>query len=198
MPPNRKLRVFSLRASLVAVVGIAALLGWYVSTVRAQRLAVGVIRRSGGRVDYDYMYKGEGYNAGGSSWAPTWLRRSLGDDYFHRVVSMRVEESDFGDEDLRAISALLDLHTLCVYRSKITDEGLSGLSRRRLRALWLGGNPITDVGLDRLGDDLIGGLDILEFRGTGVTRKRASELQSKFPKLIIFAEGPSPGERQRL
>lgn len=192
-----KLPRISLRVSLVAIVGIAAVLGWYVSTIRAQRAAIAVIQEAGGSVDYDYMYEGYQFLPNGKSRVPAWLRKILGEDCFHGIVSMRVEESHFGDADLKALNPLNKLHTICVYRSKITDDGLATLRGRPvLRALWLGGNPISDEGLTNLGEELIGRLDVLELRSTRVTPAKVAELRSKYPRMNLFADGPAPGRRK--
>ena len=196
---RQRLLAYSLRASLLGVIIVACLMGWYASRVRAQRAAIRAILRSGGSFQYDYMYRGNPYetpyDANRTSRVPVWLRRALGDDFFHSVVWVRVEESDFGDEGLKAMRTLGNLKDVAIYRSRITDAGLENFKGMHLRTLWLGGNPITDAGLDALGADLLSSLETLEFRDTAMTPAKVAKIHASYPRLTIIQSGPAPGRR---
>lgn len=161
---------------LIAVV--AAGLGWMVRSAREQRQAVEAIRARGGFVEYDYRYNSTLNQRlpKGESWQPGWLRRLLGDDYFHNIIVVGLDENhDATDADLSQVARLRHLKRLYLGGGKITDDGLAqlqGLTDLRLLVLW--GNPITGDGLKHLRH--LQNLKHLDLSRTRVTDSRLADL----------------------
>jgi len=142
---------YSLRTMLVAVTLLCVWLGAVVNPARRQRQTVEKLRESTGRAFIRYDYEDRGST---NPRAPDWLRRLLGDDYFHDVVSLtwlHFHADEVTPDDLVDLPKLRDL---TLREMPITDEGLQKLARlRRLESLCIDtGNSrdITDHGLEHL------------------------------------------------
>jgi internalin A len=83
--PWRRFLRFSVRGMIVAVLLIGGWLGWIVRSARIQRDAVAAIRRADGFVLYDWEWC-NGRKFPGKPWAPDWLIRAIGVDYFGRAA----------------------------------------------------------------------------------------------------------------
>ena len=81
----RRFLRFSVRRliALVLVVGVG--LGWMVRQAHIQREAVAAIKDAGGSVWYDWEWH-NGRKFPGKPWAPEWLIRAVGVDFFGRVA----------------------------------------------------------------------------------------------------------------
>ena len=122
---NRKRRWyrFSVRGLLVLVLVVGLWLGWPARRARLQREAVAAVLKHHGWVWYDYEFIPRPVDAvrplnvtttvwgtllpeGRQPWAPQWLRRALGDEYFQEVVSISIQQN-FDDQaaGLRELSA---------------------------------------------------------------------------------------------
>jgi hypothetical protein len=96
--PWRRLLRFSVRGLIALVLLIGGSLGWLVRGERIQRDAVAAIEREGGHV----RYNGENilYDAAPGwhdmqpeeTWAPRWLVRSLGVDFFYHVTTVYLNQ----------------------------------------------------------------------------------------------------------
>ena len=180
----RLLRLRFRRMSLRLVLGLVAIvavgLGWMVHRVRVQEEGIELIRRHGGMYYYDLEYDDANYPKAPRSWAPGWLTRKLGIDYFHHVASVRIEDPHFDDEDLGRLTAcLLRIESIGIVGTSITDAGLTHLrGNRRLKGLWLGKNRINDAGIDkpRPGDYAV----LLHVRGTGVSATTVAAVKAIF------------------
>src|SRR5258708_2840648 len=96
--PKRRWLAFSVRGLLILVLGIAVLLGWEVHRARQQREAAEAVKKFGGFVHYNWEFvNGPVVVASGNflwktswgtltpgrkPWAPSWLRRAVGDERF--------------------------------------------------------------------------------------------------------------------
>jgi internalin A len=86
--PWRRFLRFSVRGMIVLVLVIGGWLGWIVRSARIQREAVTAIKKAGGEVWYDWQWH-NGRKFPGKPWAPEWLIRAIGGDYFGRVAGVR-------------------------------------------------------------------------------------------------------------
>jgi hypothetical protein len=85
--PRRRWRLaVTVRLLMVVVFVLSLLLGWRVNRAHTQREVVAAIRQSGGGVRYDYEFNGDEFLVDAKPWAPAWLRRLIGDEYFQEVV----------------------------------------------------------------------------------------------------------------
>jgi hypothetical protein len=130
---------------LVLVCGLlSGWTGWRVNRAYDQRRAVAAILRAGGRVGYDHK---------GRPWAPDWLRKRLGDEFFQEVTSVQcLDRSRVTDHDLAQLESLDRLEELSIAGAPITDSGLKHISKLtalRILSLW-DTRGVTDAGLVHL------------------------------------------------
>jgi hypothetical protein len=142
----------SVRAMMALVLLVGGGIGWTVHSARVQRDVVAVILRGGGSVQYDWEVTPTpdaqlhtkpplGLNPGGRPWAPAWLVRLLGRDYFGAVKSV-----ELGPRAPDAVMAhVVRLGRLeCLGANGLTDAGMALLRRlTRLMGLYL----TTDSGM---------------------------------------------------
>jgi hypothetical protein len=154
----------SIRVMMLMVLVIAVLLGWQANKAREQREAVQAVQRYGGWVHYDYEFVNGTLTPGRSPWAPRWLRKMLGDQFFQNVrqVNLIFDQSSgkrFNnsnvqacDDLLKKISKLPGLKELLLTDTQATDEGLryigemTGLEKLRIHSAML----VTDAGVSHL------------------------------------------------
>ncbi len=158
--PKRRRRklTLSLRGVMIAVLIVGGLLGWKARRVAIQRRAVAEIVMVGGSVRYLDQWDGKSFGAVAKPWAPEWLRRSIGDDYFREVGAALLSDTvrPLGDADLANVAALGRLRLLGVLNVAATDAGLEPIGRLdRLEGLMLQVNPgpdrrVTGAGLAKL------------------------------------------------
>jgi hypothetical protein len=84
-PPKHKLRWFQyrLRSLFILMFLVAVACSWLTVKMvqaRKQKKAVDVLREMGGIIEYDYQRKNT------EMYAPAWLRKILGDDFFNNVT----------------------------------------------------------------------------------------------------------------
>src|SRR5258708_4789078 len=87
--PRLRWYQYSLRSLLLATTllcGLLSLFAWQVKRAAWQSRCVQAIRDRGGWVDYDYCFVNGKHDPQAKSRIPEWLRRRLGDDFFHRVA----------------------------------------------------------------------------------------------------------------
>lgn len=179
-----KLRTqYSLR-SLLALVTIGCLtLGRWVESARLQHDAVDAIVNAGGIVTYDYTLE-----------QPSKLqlrkrirniaKHSLCMDFFHSPTMIYAVRSPNGDEIISQLKHLPKITDIELRRSKVTDQGLSGLRFwREPRLLDLGSTDITDKGLQHLKG--LRGLKILDIPNTRITEAGARYIQSALPNCHV-------------
>ncbi len=168
-PRRRRLR-FSVRILMLLVLLVGACLGWWVDRVNRanrQRRAVAAILKAHGRVWYDYEFSGEMAIPIGNPWAPEWLRKRFGDEFFQEVTMVAFQnplppdpapeearESPrvrLAEAQLAAVEGLDRLERLYLVGSWTTDDGLERLKRlARLRYLNLAGTRVKGPGLAHL------------------------------------------------
>jgi hypothetical protein len=162
-PPRPWSRI-TIRTSMLIVLGIAALLSWQVNKAREQRQAVAAIQRFGGWVAYDYEFVNGELIPGRNPWAPVWLRKQLGDEFFQtvRYVDLFYDYSSgkpmnsFNmppcDDFLRQLLKLDGLTGLTVHAPQVTDGGLRHIGKLTgLEELYIGNaRSITDARVSHL------------------------------------------------
>ncbi len=195
---SRRLAV-SLRFSLIFVLAAALGAAWIAWQVREQREVKALVLRHDGMFHYEFEPQTvTPYQR--KTWVPSWLRRAIGEEYFHDVTWVRIEGARFGDAELERLKAFDRIETLGIAQTAISDAGLRRLrGRAALKGLFLGGNWIGDAGIDNLGLETLPQLELLEIRCTQVTDAKLAEIKRRFPKLMILDNGRSyrfiaPGE----
>jgi Leucine-rich repeat (LRR) protein len=141
--PARKWYVLSLRGAMLLVLACGLWMGWRVNRANDQRRAVAAIVRAGGGVSYDHQ---------GRPWAPDWLRKRLGDEFFQDVTAVQFIDKLVTDHDLAPLASFDRLEEFSISGAPITDAGLKHLSKlTSLRILSLWDTPgVTDAGLAHL------------------------------------------------
>jgi hypothetical protein len=89
---RRRWLQFSLRTFLLLTTVLGVWLGLYIRSARRQQAAVEAIRAQGG-VRYDYQDPSLGGDWRKGSNVPAWLLDGLGEDYFHNVTSLLLQDS---------------------------------------------------------------------------------------------------------
>jgi len=179
--PKVRWKTISLRGMLVLVLAIALCLGWIVHKARQQREAVAALQKFGGFVHYDWEFVGGPvkvsrgnllwmpswgkFTPAGKPWAPDWIRRALGDEYFQSLahVSLYVDikkgsaDSTWvnmgpADDALRKLATQTTVRTLQIGGQQVTDENLSSVGQmtglEELSISW--GFHLTDKGFLQL------------------------------------------------
>jgi hypothetical protein len=136
----------SLRALIVLVLLLGALVGWVVRSARVQRDAVAAIQRAGGTVDYEWDLKNLQRVPNGAPPWPKWLVRLVGVDYFGNVVAVYLPNR-CSDQELAHIGKLPRLEWLQISRGDITDRGLENMKGLTgLKVLIIQRTKTTDAG----------------------------------------------------
>src|SRR5262249_43397841 len=100
--PRRRCFTLSLRALMILVLVTGAWLGWRVKRAETQKWAVAAIEKLGGDVSYDDNSPSGQQGFFNQRWAPAWLRRQVGDEYFQEVVEVDFYNTSLSDADLVA------------------------------------------------------------------------------------------------
>jgi hypothetical protein len=219
---NSRLRwkTISVRGLLLLVLAIACWLGWIVNKARQQRAAVAALQKFGGFVHYDWEFldgpvkvpRGNllwmptwgKLTANRKPWAPNWIRRAIGDEYFQSVahVSLYVDiqkgNADArwvnmgpADDALRALATQTSVRTLQIGGQQVTDQNLSYVGQltglEELNVSWA--HELTDSGFLQL--SRLNRLRILEVdlsRMTDTSMEVIGKL-TKLEELRVDAEG---------
>jgi hypothetical protein len=131
----------SLRAMMILVLVAGGSIGWKVNRARTQARSVELILAGGGRVSYDFQETGgPDIDSNAQPWAPLWLRKRMGDEFFQEVTRAHLS----GDPTPETWVAVSRLHQLIRIRLQPDGPvtGVSGLrSLSRLK--------FVSIGLDR-------------------------------------------------
>src|SRR5687768_5828568 len=143
--PKRRWLTFSLRGAflILSILCIClAILSVCAQRARNQKQAVSHVLAHGGHLRFDYEVDPTGHsNDKTQPQAPQWLRRTLGEEYFRKVVTVGLATGHFTqppkatDADLAIFEKLGDVTTLELGGNPgITDAGLihlAGLKKLR-------------------------------------------------------------------
>ena len=147
---------FSIRSLLVLAVAVAVPCSWFAVEMKKaneQRTIVARIRTLGGVAQYDYNFgpKG-GLLAKEEPPSPVWPRKLLGDDFFYTFVAVDLGGPPHGDDDLAPIQGQVQLESLNLNATNVSDHGFKSLGRmKNLRSLALCATRITDASLVHVG-----------------------------------------------
>jgi internalin A len=153
LPPAHRwprLRRISMRALIILVLILGGSFGWLMRSVRIQREAVLAIERGGGSVRYDSGWTANRSRVTRDPWAPDWLVRRLGIDYFAHVS--RVDfTGHFSDQSLAPLAGLTRPFSLEIDATNI-ERILTppGTPSRPTFPPELKSAPVTDAGLSHL------------------------------------------------
>ena len=199
---------FNVRAAVIGVAAVAVVLGWEVNGARKLATAVAAVKEYGGFVHYDYDYVNGTYVPGRQPWAPQWLRRAIGDDFFRRVVeinlvfdgegSRQVQTQRTDDGVMPALGDLTGARTLFLHEGQATDRSMEVVGRLRLlEKLYISeAEGLTDVGLAHLPS--LRNLTDLSLTQARITDAGLSHLSGlhKLKKLYVWPttedDGPGP------
>jgi hypothetical protein len=179
--PKVRWKTISVRGLLVLVLAIALWLGWIANKAREQRQAVAALQKWGGFVHYDWEFvdgpvkvpRGNllwkptwgKLTPGRKPWAPNWMRRAFGDEYFQSIVhvSLYVDiqkgyasatwvNMGPADDALRALATQTTVRTLQIGGKQVTDKNLSYVGQmtglEELNISWA--HELTDQGFLQL------------------------------------------------
>ena len=148
-PTRRRGRGLSLRALMAVVLVVGGGLGYTVHRANLQRDVIASLKAGGAYVGYDWEWDGDRPLYKSRPWAPDWLIKRVGIDYFGHVYSVGLTEgTDALLADVARLSRLAHLNT---FGLGITDAGLAQLARLPgLDSLTLSETSVTDAGLARL------------------------------------------------
>ncbi len=145
---------FGIRSLLVLVLAVALPCAWLAAErdrARRQTELVAWIKGLGGFVQYDWNFTPDYLSASAQPPPPTWLRTTLGDDYFFEIEGVQLNHTNVADADLERLGRLPRVRLLEFTSTTIGDAGLdhlTGLSQ--LHWLWLNWSHVTDEGINRL------------------------------------------------
>ena len=152
---------------------------------RIQREAVAAIKDAGGRISYDWEWRGGKPIVGGKPWAPKRLTDLIGVDYFGHVTCVDLfSSSKASDATMTHVARLSQLELLLIGSPPLGDGELAHLkSLTKLSGLVLIGTRITDAGLAHLKG--LTNLSFLILVGTQVTDAGVKALKRASPSLWI-------------
>ena len=171
-PFHARGRTSARRLVLYSVLVLSALLGFFgaiagcmalkAEQLRREREAIAGIEKLGGIVRWDWQYT---KNPSPQSPGPAWLKRLLGDNCCAAIESIDATKR-FGDDAMKRLKDLREVHILRLGGSAVTDVGLQHLKDARgLQTLLLDRTKVTDAGLRH-----IEALPKLEWLDLGETR----------------------------
>ncbi len=187
MEPDRKPRLrwksISIRGLLLLILVFGLWLGWVVNQAHRQREAVAALQPFGGFVHYDWEFvdgrvkvpRGDSLwkptwgtlTPGRKPWAPDWLRRLVGAEYFQSIahvslyVNIQKGQADAtwvnkgtADDALRKLVSQTSTRTLQLGGNQVTDDNLADVGQmtglEELSISWA--FPLTDRGFTQLSE----------------------------------------------
>jgi hypothetical protein len=201
---------------LLVVTLAASVLGYIVFKTQRQMAVVKAIQQMGGMVTFDHEIATNGVQLPiPRSPGPKWLRQTLGDEYFVRLVKVSFDQPDdetissFSELDLSTVEHLLlaggpltdkgvscltasslpKLRRLRIDETKVSDDGLAAISKNlpQLENLYLGYTNVGNDGIAHL--TALNHLRVLDVNYTKVDTDGVNSLKAKMPQLLII--GPA-------
>ena len=205
----RKRMRLSIRGFVLLVLFVGGVLGLVLHRAQTQRNEVEAIRKSGGRVFYQWEWKDSSVISNSSPRGPKWLLDRIGVDYmndvvyvelprratdadlarivehFPRLLGLSLDRASVTDDGLKCLAGLTTLQFLDLANTVVTDRGLGHLaSLPGLHMLNLNHTRISDDGLRSL--DRATGLKVLDLSNTRVTNDGVFALEEALTKTMII------------
>lgn len=140
----------SLGALILLTLVIGSGIGLLTRRERLQGKAREMILGAGGAVGYDYQNRGNSVPAA-TPRTPAWSLRTIGDHYFHDIVSVQLFGCPVDDDRMAALGGLTQLRFLNIGQTRATDAGLAHLKHlSQLQSLDLVETRVSDAGLAHL------------------------------------------------
>ncbi len=169
----------SLRAMMVLVLVAGGPLGWKVNRAHTQARSVEVIVADAGRVSYDFQETGgPQIDSNAQPWAPLWLRKQMGDEYFQEVTRAHLYGVQ-APETWAAVSRLDHLIRIDL-KPKGPVAGISGLrSLTRLKFVTIGWDRLsTEEPIDHASIEEVASIPNLESFSALSLKLNADDLRS--------------------
>jgi internalin A len=191
---RRRRLTLSVRALMVLVLILGGGIGWVVNRANARRRPVAVIREKAGAIGaayltFDYQYANGQFDRTATSRVPSWLRKALGDEFFHDVVSLNVDFSKLAERDADDVMAAI--RQLPRLRRAFLDNPPEGASIRgldHLEGLTLDYNAKGAAGPVDLGT--LPKLQKLILTGPGANDAALAQLPKQPALVYVFVVGP--------
>jgi Leucine-rich repeat (LRR) protein len=163
-PPKRRRLTMSLGMLMLLILVLGLWLGRRTNMAREQRIAIAAVSSHGGWVHFDDEFVNGKLTPGAKPARPHWLRRKLGDEYFHQIrqVSFVYDDSTGKrydnsstkscDDVLALLSTQSSLKSLLLKGTQATDRGLAhlrGLTGLEDLYIW-DSTLISDSGVENL------------------------------------------------
>ena len=143
----------SVRALMLLVLGLGGCLGLVLHRAQTQRNEVETIRKSGGKVLYQWQWKDGSVVSNLRPRGPKWLVDRIGVDYTNDVVYIELPRMATDSDVARIVKHFPKLLGLTLDRTTVTDDGLTCLAGlANLQFLDLANTSITNRGLGHLVD----------------------------------------------
>jgi internalin A len=170
--PRRRGLAISLRLFLGLVLVAGTWMAWKANRTRAQRRAIRAIEQAGGEVLYDYQYRDGKAVRDGKPQGPGWLRKWLGDGFFHDVACVHFYRAEPSvNAAMSGVEQFDRLQALAFFDTRLSDTGLSHVQDlRSLRVLRLFLTDVTNGGLRYLRS--LENLEVLEVLPTDAASDR--------------------------
>lgn len=143
----------SVRTFLATLMVFTTWLGFQANSARQQRIAVAALEQAGVKVTYDFQFDAKaGHTPSAQPPYPKALVRTLGIDFFAKVVAIECHEGDL-DEVVIHCKNLSDVTSCVLGGSTLSDVGLRRVAEmRNLERLGLEYTQISEEGLQSLLD----------------------------------------------
>lgn len=158
----------SVSALMLLVLVVGGCLGLLLHRAQSQRIEVEAIRKSGGKVLYQWQWKESSVVSNSRPRGPQWLLDRIGVDYTNDVVYVELPRMGTDADLARIVKRFPRLLGLSLDRTTVTDEGLTCLAGlTNLQFLDLANTSVTNRGLGHLAD--LPGLQMLNLKHTRIS-----------------------------
>ncbi len=170
---------YSVRGLLIAVTLPCFTMGWFAIRIRqAERQAAAAKTLTAGFVvvGYDYMLDKQDDYSGSDVPPVSFLRRSLGNDFFSNVVRLEYSAGEPPECRLTPLANVWGLRHLSLRGTKVADADFDTTALRGLQTLDVAFTDITDAAVSRIAT--LSQLQALDLTGTEITDASLEHLRT--------------------